>query len=107
MPRASIKFTPEGKGGQVAAEAHKEIGPSTDGFMLTLTRLNEPQMRQAEVPQILDGPYWDCFINDSFDPATKQGVSVEFSFGAALKPEFKAGLLKLVQWMPPASSERT
>ncbi len=93
------------KSGEVAATAHKQTGPSADGFMLTVQRIKEPvvsqsfqiQSSQTDVPQFIDRPYWKSYVNSSFDPKTGQGVAVYFDFGARLNPEFKAAMLEILK----------
>src|SRR5205823_5113522 len=76
------------KSGEVAPKPQKQTGPSADGFILTVRRLKEPLVSQAELPQYFDRPYWKSYANTSFDSKSGQGVAVYFDFGARLNPEF-------------------
>ncbi len=86
------------KTGEVAAKAQKQTGPSAEGFMLTVQRLKAPLVSAAaDLPQSFDRPYWKSYVNSCFDPKTGQGVAVYFDFGARLDPDFKRGMLELLQ----------
>ncbi len=86
--------------GEIATETRKETGPSAEGFLLTIQRLDEPLVSQADLPQFIDRPYWKSYGNTVFDPQTGQGVAVYFDFGARLNPEFKAAMLELLKLAP-------
>lgn len=91
------------KTGEIAKDAQKQIGPSPNGFILSVRRQNE--IGQAELPQFFDRPYWKTYGNLAIDPKTGLGVVAYLDFGSGLNSEFKAAMLKLLAFDNSATAQ--
>ncbi len=92
-----FQFHPGSKGGDFSPNPDKQVGPSAEGFILTVRQMDEPYNGQAELPQTFQKPYWTSFGNAAYDPTTKHGVWVGFDFGARLDPAFYAAMLEVLK----------
>ena len=61
----NIKFRPQtfkihgkSKSGEIAAEAHDQVGPSFKGFVLNIHLQPKGEINQAVTPQTVTQPYW-------------------------------------------------
>jgi hypothetical protein len=70
------------KGGEVALEAHDEIGPSARGFILTLHVQPKGEVNQAVTPQTLRRPYWMTDLDVTPIAKSDQQIYWGLSYGA-------------------------
>jgi hypothetical protein len=54
----TFKIHGKSKSGEIAAEAHDEVGPSFKGFVLNIHLQPKGEINQAVTPQTVQRPYW-------------------------------------------------
>lgn len=76
--------------------AYEETGPSEKGFILTLTRLDQPYGDVITLPDTGEKPHWKTFINAGFDEARSTGVQVRLMIGSSPPKAFHEELMRLI-----------
>jgi len=75
-----------GKDGKIAFQAHEEIGPRADGFIIVLTPQQGQYRGAAALPQTFNRPYWKSFGNAIFTDSGDSHIHAEFSYGIGIPP---------------------
>jgi len=68
--------------GEIQPEAHLDLGPEADGFLLGVTLQPDPYQGMAVVPQEYHEPYWTTHLNAVPLPATKEHLYLTLSYGS-------------------------
>lgn len=84
------------KAGTPPKLAYEETGPSEKGFILTLTRLDQPYKDAIPLPETDEKPHWKTFTNAGFDEARSTGVQVRLMIGANTPKAFHEELSRLI-----------
>jgi hypothetical protein len=92
----TMLFTIHGrsKTGEVSATTHQEEGPNFRGFLLRISREDGTYQGAAVVPQTLQQPYFQTFIDARPTDGGAAHYHIRFSFGTRLDAELKAALLE-------------
>jgi serine/threonine protein kinase len=84
------------KSGAIRATPHMETGPSENGFILKLERLDQPYVGAAVLPSLGEKPYWKTFTNAGFEEARSTGVHVRLLIGSKLPKAFHEEIMRLI-----------
>jgi serine/threonine protein kinase len=84
------------KAGVPPTLAHEETGPSEKGFILMLTRLDQPYDDVMSLPDTGGNTHWKTFVNAGFDEARSTGVQVQLMIGSDTPKAFHEELSRLI-----------
>jgi hypothetical protein len=83
------------KMGRISSESHETEGPNNLGFILDVKRRDEKYLGAAIVPQTFQNPYWETWGYELQPEGS--GLSVRFSYGQKVKPEFLKAIIDLLR----------
>ena len=69
------------KTGHISEKAHDEEGPDVDGILVSLSLHKGQYSGAAEIPQVINRPYWKTFIN-AYPVAGGQYLWLSVSYGS-------------------------
>jgi len=75
------------KTGEIAPDAHEEIGPSAKGFILKISVQPGRYDGAAVLPQTFRNPYWQTFAN-TYALSDKEYIHLHLSYGIRISDDF-------------------
>jgi hypothetical protein len=68
--------------GEVSPDAHDEIGPSFQGFVLRVHLQDKGEINQAVTPQTIGEPYWQTYLDVTPIEGTQKQIYWALSYGS-------------------------
>ena len=99
---ATMRFTvhPRLMTGEYAPETQRCEGPNDRGFLLSVQREVGHPVRQADLPQELQGPYFATFLHDIPTEDGRGCYCISFAYGSRVDARLKADLLRCLGFPP-------
>src|SRR5687768_7904729 len=87
---------PRGKAGEVYEQTYQEEGPNWKGFILRVELREGKYAGAAVIPQTLQQPYFQTFIDGPNVDGADKHYFVTFSHGSRLDPKLKNAIMEAI-----------
>ncbi len=84
------------KTGEVYERTHQEEGPNFKGFVLSVAVYPGPYQGAAAIPQTLQGPYFQTFLDATPTDKGDEHYLVHFSYGSRLDADLKRAIMDAI-----------
>lgn len=88
----TFKIHGKSKTGEIAAEAHDEVGPSFKGFVLNIHLQPKGEINQAVTPQTVQRPYWLMDLEITQLAKTDHQIYWALSYGSQTPKDLLKGI---------------
>lgn len=84
------------KSGEVFEKTYQEEGPNYKGFVLTVATYPGPYQGAAVVPQTLQGPYFQTYLDATPTEKGDEHYLVHFAYGSRLDADLKKAIMDAI-----------